>query len=105
MLCFMVIKQLTVQPCGTGTVARMAQWYAKGKLKKGDEFIHESIIGSKFNGTIEEELTLMGNLPLDRVLKAGQRSMDIILFRLIKMMILMRMGSRCRTTIYGIEMN
>ena len=34
----------------------MAQWYAKGKLKKGDTFIHESIIGSKFVGTIEEEI-------------------------------------------------
>ena len=34
----------------------MAQWYAKGKLKKGDEFIHESIIGSKFTGRIEEEI-------------------------------------------------
>ena len=43
-------------PCGTGTSARMAQWYAKGKLKKGDDFIHESIIGSKFVGRIEEEL-------------------------------------------------
>ena len=38
----------------------MAQWYAKGKLKKGDEFIHESIIGSKFIGRIEEELTVAG---------------------------------------------
>ena len=43
-------------PCGTGTSARLAQWYAKGKLKKGQDFIHESIIGSKFIGTIEEEL-------------------------------------------------
>jgi 4-hydroxyproline epimerase len=34
----------------------MAQWYAKGKLKKNEPFIHESIIGSKFTGTIEEEL-------------------------------------------------
>jgi len=34
----------------------MAQWYAKGKLKKGDAFVHESIIGSTFTGTIEEEL-------------------------------------------------
>ena len=48
-------KAIDRSPCGTGTSARMAQWYAKGKLKKGDEFIHESIIGSKFNGTIEEE--------------------------------------------------
>lgn len=50
-------KAIDRSPCGTGTSARMAQWYAKGKLKKGDEFIHESIIGSKFVGRIEEEVT------------------------------------------------
>jgi 4-hydroxyproline epimerase len=38
----------------------MAQWYAKGLLKKGDEFVHESIIGSKFTGRIEEELSIEG---------------------------------------------
>jgi 4-hydroxyproline epimerase len=53
-------KAIDRSPCGTGTSARMAQWYAKGKLKKGDAFIHESIIGSKFTGTIEEELTVAG---------------------------------------------
>ena len=53
-------KAIDRSPCGTGTSARMAQWYAKGKLKKGDAFIHESIIGSKFIGTIEEELTVAG---------------------------------------------
>ena len=31
----------------------MAQWAAKGKLDEGDEFIHESIIGSQFIGRIE----------------------------------------------------
>lgn len=51
-------KAIDRSPCGTGTSARMAQWYAKGKLKKGDAFIHESIIGSKFIGRIEEELML-----------------------------------------------
>jgi 4-hydroxyproline epimerase len=56
-------KAIDRSPCGTGTSARMAQWYAKGKLKKGDEFIHESIIGSKFIGTIEEETTLGNNKP------------------------------------------
>jgi 4-hydroxyproline epimerase len=50
-------KAIDRSPCGTGTSARMAQWYAKGKLKKGDLFIHESIIGSVFTGTIEEEIT------------------------------------------------
>lgn len=53
-------KAIDRSPCGTGTSARMAQWYTKGKLKKGDQFIHESIIGSKFIGTIEEELTVNG---------------------------------------------
>ncbi len=53
-------KAIDRSPCGTGTSARMAQWYAKGKLKKGDEFIHESIIGSKFTGRIEEELFVDG---------------------------------------------
>lgn len=53
-------KAIDRSPCGTGTSARMAQWYAKGKLKKGDEFIHESIIGSKFTGRIEEETAIAG---------------------------------------------
>ncbi len=46
-------KAIDRSPCGTGTSARVAQWAAKGKLKQGDEFIHESIIGSKFIGRIE----------------------------------------------------
>ncbi len=53
-------KAIDRSPCGTGTSARMAQWYAKGKLKKGDEFVHESIIGSQFTGRIEEETTVAG---------------------------------------------
>jgi len=58
-------KAIDRSPCGTGTSARMAQWYTKGKLKKGDQFIHESIIGSKFTCTIEEE-TQIGNKPAIR---------------------------------------
>lgn len=53
-------KAIDRSPCGTGTSARMAQWYEKGKLKKADEFIHESIIGSKFIGRIEEEVLMDG---------------------------------------------
>ncbi|RYY58428.1 MAG: 4-hydroxyproline epimerase [Chitinophagaceae bacterium] len=55
-------KAIDRSPCGTGTSARMAQWYAKGLLKKGDLFVHESIIGSKFTGRIEEE-TMLGDRP------------------------------------------
>jgi 4-hydroxyproline epimerase len=56
-------KAIDRSPCGTGTSARMAQWYAKGKLKAGDEFIHESIIGSKFIGRIEEEIPNAFGIP------------------------------------------
>jgi 4-hydroxyproline epimerase len=53
-------KAIDRSPCGTGTSARLAQWHAKGKLKKGEDFIHESIIGSKFIGRIEEVTELNG---------------------------------------------
>jgi len=49
-------------PCGTGTSARMAQRFFKGKLKAEDRFIHESIIGCVFVGTIED-LTMVGDYP------------------------------------------
>ena len=38
----------------------MAQWSAKGKLKKGDSFIHESIIGSIFKGKVEDNVIVGG---------------------------------------------
>lgn len=53
-------KAIDRSPCGTGTSARMAQWYAKGRLKIGEEFIHESFIGSKFTGKVEAEVELEG---------------------------------------------
>ena len=40
-------------PCGTGTSARMAHLVAKGRLKIGDDFVHESIIGTLFEGRVE----------------------------------------------------
>jgi len=49
-------------PCGTGTSARMAQLVAKGKLEVGDEFVHESIIGSLFEGRVERAASV-GNKP------------------------------------------
>ncbi len=47
-------------PCGTGTSARMAQLAARGRLGVGETFIHESIIGSLFEGRIEAQTTLAG---------------------------------------------
>lgn len=51
-------KAIDRSPCGTGTSARLAQLHAKGKLKLGEKYIHESFIGSKFIGCIEQETTL-----------------------------------------------
>ncbi len=51
-------KAIDRSPCGTGTSARMAQLYTKGLLKVGDEYTHESIIGSQFVGCIEAETTV-----------------------------------------------
>ena len=50
-------KAIDRSPCGTGTSARMAQWYAQDKLKVGSSFIHESIMGSTFKGTVEQKTT------------------------------------------------
>ena len=48
-------KAIDRSPCGTGTSARMAQFAGKGKLKIGDDFVHESIIGSLFDGRVEAQ--------------------------------------------------
>ncbi|MHA6685808.1 4-hydroxyproline epimerase [Mesorhizobium sp. A556] len=53
-------KAIDRSPCGTGTSARMAQLHAKGKLKVGDAFVHESIIGSLFKGRVEKEVEMAG---------------------------------------------
>jgi 4-hydroxyproline epimerase len=57
-------------PCGTGTSARMAQLAAKGRLKPGDTFVHESIIGSLFHGRVEGAASV-GNRPAIRPSIAG----------------------------------
>ena len=49
-------------PCGTGTSSRMAQLAARGELREGDSFVHESYIGSQFRGKVES-LTRVGDFP------------------------------------------
>ena len=49
-------------PCGTGTSARLAHLAAKGVLKVGDIFVHESYIGSRFIGRVEAA-TEVGSIP------------------------------------------
>lgn len=53
-------KAIDRSPCGTGTSARMAQLAARGRLAVGDEFHHESIIGSIFKGRVESATTVAG---------------------------------------------
>jgi 4-hydroxyproline epimerase len=38
-------------PCGTGTSAKLACLAADGKLRAGDRWVQESIIGSRFDGS------------------------------------------------------
>jgi len=47
-------------PCGTGTCAKMATLYAKGKLGLNEDFHHEGILGTIFTGRLIEE-TKVGN--------------------------------------------
>ena len=45
-------------PCGTGTSARMAALHARGDLPLNQEFVNESVIGSRFTGRLVEEVQL-----------------------------------------------
>lgn len=53
-------KAIDRSPCGTGTSARMAQLVARGQLRMGETFVHESIIGTAFNGVALERVTVGG---------------------------------------------
>ncbi|MFJ5956655.1 proline racemase family protein [Paenarthrobacter sp. NPDC092416] len=47
-------------PCGTGTSARLAVMHARGEIRPGENFVHESLIGTRFDSTIES-LTTVGS--------------------------------------------
>ena len=47
-------------PCGTGTSARMAALHARGELALGEDFVNESVIGTRFTGRMREETTVGG---------------------------------------------
>ena len=54
-------KAVDRSPCGTGSSARMAQLTARGRLQPGQEFIHESVIGTMFDCRVERA-TRIGNV-------------------------------------------
>jgi proline racemase len=47
-------------PCGTGTSARLAQLHARGALGVGEDFVNESVLGTRFTGRIVEETVVGG---------------------------------------------
>jgi 4-hydroxyproline epimerase len=47
-------------PCGTGTSARLAHLAGTGRLQPGQPFVHESIIGSRFIGRVQQTVDLKG---------------------------------------------
>ncbi len=52
--------KLDRSPCGTGCSARMAVLHAQGRLRVGERFIGESVIGTRFNCRVEEETSVGG---------------------------------------------
>jgi len=50
--------KLDRSPTGTGCSARMALLHHRGRLKVGDQYIAESILGSRFHCSIESETTV-----------------------------------------------
>ncbi len=59
--CVIAPGRMDRSPTGTGLSARLAVLQAKGILGMGDTLTHESIIGSRFDGRIEE-VTKVGPL-------------------------------------------
>lgn len=47
-------------PCGTGTSAKVATLYKKGKLQLNEPFLYESIVGTIFTAQILEEVEVPG---------------------------------------------
>jgi proline racemase len=62
--------RLDRSPCGTGTCARLAVLHAQGAVATGERFVHESIIGTRFEATVDETSTV-GPYPATVVSVAG----------------------------------
>lgn len=55
---FFGADQIDRSPCGTGTCAKMAWMYEQGDLGLNQEFVHQSILGTKFVGRLVAETTV-----------------------------------------------
>jgi proline racemase len=52
--------ELDRSPCGSGTCARLATLTARGALPEGAVLRHESIVGSRFTGTVLDRVDVAG---------------------------------------------
>jgi trans-L-3-hydroxyproline dehydratase len=64
-VCIFAEGEVDRSPTGTGVSARLALHYAKGELKVNEPIVIESIIGTKFIGSVHE-VTTFG--PVDAVI-------------------------------------
>jgi proline racemase len=55
-LVFLGEAQIDRSPCGTGTSARMGMLYNKGLLKRDEKFMHQSILGTIFEGSVGQDV-------------------------------------------------
>jgi proline racemase len=58
-------------PCGTGTSARLAVLHARGLIREGQPFVHESILGTRFDCAVAGTTTVAGR-PAVTTTIAGQ---------------------------------
>jgi proline racemase len=49
-------------PCGTGTCAKMASMYARGRLPLNQDFRHEGVLGTVFTGRLVRETVVAGRM-------------------------------------------
>jgi proline racemase len=71
-LVFLGEAQIDRSPCGTGTSARMGMLYNKGLLKRNEKFMHQSILGTIFEGSVGPDIKVGGfNAIIPRVKSRG----------------------------------
>ena len=51
-VCVFADREVDRSPTGTGTAGRVAQLYARGKLREDDVLVNESVIGTVFTGRV-----------------------------------------------------
>ncbi|MEA2575052.1 MAG: proline racemase, partial [Chloroflexia bacterium] len=61
-VCIFADREVDRSPTGTGTAGRVAQLHARGLLAVGQDFVNESIIGTRFTGKVVRE-TSVGDFP------------------------------------------